>query len=287
MEATDITDAVKELGSLKLPFETHRYSAFEASKMAFESRTIIPTGLPLIDKHLGGGELGELILVTGQEGVGKSSFGLWWAITAAKKGTRVLYISTEDSAHRIGARLVSMGADIDDRLARLVAAGVHKLSAEAEHRIADAQRRLESLPLWVSALHTCTPDEALREADRAASDGVQLIFVDYLNRLTSGQGETHIIIPGFVKDFEALSREHGFVPVVFQQLHPKRTPQDDYNKSTARLKDSRAVADMSRIGITLDREGDLLTAKMEKSTDGISSALQRFKKVGGTFKEVI
>lgn len=284
--AQDIVDIIAAGQELWYPKSSELKTAYEASKIAFEHRVIIKTGMPLIDGHLGGGEVGELVLVIGEEGVGKSSFGLWWASRAAKAGTKTLYVSTEDSIARLGARLVSMGAGIDDGLARLAAAGIHKFSSEAEQAIADAQRRLESLPLYLTSLHTCSPEEAITEVASAAREGIQLVIVDYLNRLSSGQGDTHLVIPGFIKQLEGLGREYNFVPVVMQQLHPPGNG-DEWRKDTARLKDSKAVADMSRICISLRRAGDMLEAHMIKSTDGLTKSVLRFAKVDGVFRTMI
>ena len=63
----------------------------------------IKTGMPELDRLLGGGMVaGSLILLGGEPGVGKSTLALQLAL--ALKGTRILYISGEESEEQISMR---------------------------------------------------------------------------------------------------------------------------------------------------------------------------------------
>jgi len=63
----------------------------------------IKTGMPELDRLLGGGMVaGSLILLGGEPGVGKSTLALQLAL--ALKGTRILYVSGEESEEQISMR---------------------------------------------------------------------------------------------------------------------------------------------------------------------------------------
>ncbi len=63
----------------------------------------IKTGIPELDRLLGGGMVaGSLILLGGEPGVGKSTLALQLAL--ALKGTRILYVSGEESEEQISMR---------------------------------------------------------------------------------------------------------------------------------------------------------------------------------------
>jgi DNA repair protein RadA/Sms len=70
-----------------------------------------PTGVNEFDRVLGGGLVpGAAILLSGEPGVGKSTLLLEVAARAAKAGSRVLYVSAEESASQVKLRATRTGA---------------------------------------------------------------------------------------------------------------------------------------------------------------------------------
>lgn len=75
-----------------------------------------PSGIGEFDRVLGGGLVpGAAVLVSGEPGVGKSTLLLEVAARAARRGTRVLYVSGEESASQVRLRAERTGA-LDDEL---------------------------------------------------------------------------------------------------------------------------------------------------------------------------
>jgi len=76
-----------------------------------------PTGVGEFDRVLGGGLVdGAVILLSGEPGVGKSTLLLEVAARAARSGTRVLYVSGEESVGQIRLRAERTGALADNLL---------------------------------------------------------------------------------------------------------------------------------------------------------------------------
>jgi len=76
------------------------------------SKTRILTGLPDLDRILGGGfVVGSVVLLGGPPGVGKSTLVLQAAVAFAQHSGNadVLYISAEESAEQVSARAVRLG----------------------------------------------------------------------------------------------------------------------------------------------------------------------------------
>lgn len=70
------------------------------------------TGVGEFDRVLGGGLVaGQVVLLAGEPGVGKSTLLLAVAQELASQGKTVLYITGEESAHQIGVRARRIGAD--------------------------------------------------------------------------------------------------------------------------------------------------------------------------------
>jgi DNA repair protein RadA/Sms len=75
-----------------------------------------PSGIAEFDRVLGGGVVpGASILLSGEPGVGKSTLLLEVAARAARRGSRVLYVSAEESAGQVRLRAERTGA-LDDEL---------------------------------------------------------------------------------------------------------------------------------------------------------------------------
>jgi DNA repair protein RadA/Sms len=76
-----------------------------------------PTGVSEFDRVLGGGLVaGAVILLSGEPGVGKSTLLLEVAARAARNGTKVLYVSGEESVGQIRLRAERTGALADNLL---------------------------------------------------------------------------------------------------------------------------------------------------------------------------
>jgi DNA repair protein RadA/Sms len=74
-----------------------------------------PTGVGEFDRVLGGGLVaGAVILLSGEPGVGKSTLLLEVAAKAARSGTKVLYISGEESVGQIRLRAERTGAIVEN-----------------------------------------------------------------------------------------------------------------------------------------------------------------------------
>lgn len=96
-------DKKKEKG---LP-SSHITSIFEVS-MEEEDRT--PTGMPEMDRVLGGGIVkGSLTLVGGDPGIGKSTLLLQICRNLGNKGHKILYVSGEESLKQIKMRAQRLG----------------------------------------------------------------------------------------------------------------------------------------------------------------------------------
>ena len=76
-----------------------------------EAATARPTGVDELDRVLGGGLVpGAVVLLAGEPGAGKSTLALEVAARAAREGTRVLYVTGEESAAQVRLRAGRTGA---------------------------------------------------------------------------------------------------------------------------------------------------------------------------------
>jgi replicative DNA helicase len=161
----------------------------------------VPTGWSVLDEILGGGlHAGELLLLGGPPGVGKTITGLQWARNMAKGGDRVLYVCYEHEPVTLLTRLLTLEASegggervssrvVLDALAAAEADG--KGLEEAIATVPGGVAALERLRDYAddlvlvraSGAHT-TLDELTGLVKDNARDGRALVvFVDYLQKI--------------------------------------------------------------------------------------------------------
>jgi len=177
----------------------------------------VPTGFPTVDKLLGGGlRSGDLVVLGGDVGSGKSALALGIAMRAAIRGSVVRYYSGEMMPERVYERMLAIEgrARIDDlrhgtlddatrsgvaaatlRM-RDVALMVDRLPAE----IGDALRAVEGLKLGIiDSLQGLPGDEdCVRDLKAAAMElGVALLVTAHLPGLDKSRGDPRPTLDDF------------------------------------------------------------------------------------------
>jgi replicative DNA helicase len=157
-----------------------------------------PTGFAVLDEVLGGGlHAGELTMIGGPPGVGKTICALQWARHLARSGRRVVFACYEHEPANLLVRLLSLelgelGGDptfggrlerelaADDRGIEAVLATVPKgrEALAALHAYAD-----DLLLVRASGAHTTVAELAAIVQEASADDRPVVLFVDYLQKI--------------------------------------------------------------------------------------------------------
>ena len=175
------------------------------------------TGFPSVDKWLGGGvRRGDLVIVGGEVGSGKSSLTLAMALRMSQSGTHTAFLTHEMSVERVMERALAIEgrARIDeirqgtlDEFAR-VAVGATAI------RLRDSAPIVETLPTGGAS--------ALRSALQRTLD-LQVAFVDPLQALAVGGVSRDEDLAGAVLALKALAIELNVAIVVTSHLHTSPT----------------------------------------------------------------
>lgn len=98
----------------------------------------IITGISEFDRVLGGGLVpGSAVLVGGDPGIGKSTLLLQAAGSLAARGTRVLYVSSEESAEQVRLRARRLGAADEPELFVLSDSSLSRIAEQASKALGD------------------------------------------------------------------------------------------------------------------------------------------------------
>jgi replicative DNA helicase len=143
----------------------------------------LSTGLALLDAMTGGLRGGQLVVVAGRPGMGKSVVALDWARRAAfHAGVAAVVFSLEMGRNEMFNRL--MAAESQTSLARITRGWLDESQWTAIVRVAGAT---ETAPLYIDDVAPVRLHDVVARARRLhACDRLGLIVVDYLQLLTTG-----------------------------------------------------------------------------------------------------
>lgn len=150
----------------------------------------ISTGYPAVDRVTGGMKQGNLIILAGRPGMGKTALALNMAHRQAQAGVWALLFSMEMITEEIGLRLLSLESGLP--YSALERGGYNNLTKVEIQRVHEAQQRLRNLPLLLDDRGTLTI-EALASTARKAKKRGQLgaIYCDYGQLMSRQPGTKH------------------------------------------------------------------------------------------------
>lgn len=202
-------------------------STFDA--VAYLSQTLknggaddgVASGFPSVDALLGGGfRRGDLVVIGGDVGCGKSSLALGMALRVAEGGGAVAVFSGELSAYRLTERALAIQGrvKVDDlRHARL---------DENQHSaVAAAALRLRERPLMLSHL---PPNGVAGLSDLLIEYlGLDLVVIDPLQSLAIGQHPQEEELAQVLRDLKGLGVQRNCVVLVVAHLAHSVRGRDD------------------------------------------------------------
>ncbi|HWH51611.1 MAG TPA: DnaB-like helicase C-terminal domain-containing protein [Gemmatimonadaceae bacterium] len=238
------------------------------------ARETIACGFPSLDKMLGGGfRRGDLTILGGDAGSGKSALALAFALRAAAQGARAAFLSTEMSIERLLERVIAIEARtrIDDlrqgALDEMTRANAGAVALKLRERLPILDlvppARVKPLPAFIDEL----PD-------------VDLMIVDSLAGLASGDSGTALDqeLAVFVRELKrtALDRE---VALVATAPLPRLDARDDRRPTLDDFGALGSVKQLADIVLALFREDMYQPAR---DIEGATELLVRKNRNGPT-----
>lgn len=228
--------------------------AFEIARSYAKGQARISTGYPSIDQLIGGWPLGDLAILAGRTSMGKSALMHQMAFSQARRGVEVLILSPDQPKPEILANEATRLSDVSLSLLRAGTTPSEKLArwrAELDGleslvkgplRIKDGRINIESVEL---------------EIRRAARRGVQLVFLDHLQRVSPTPGsrqsrrELMIELTGMLKD---LAREYQLTVVALSQLSRGIEGRDDKTPRLDDLSESKSIEEDANVVLMIYRD---------------------------------
>ena len=232
----------------------------------------VPSGFPSLDKLLGGGlRRGDLVVLGGDVGSGKSALALALALRVAKQERPTHFYSGEMTVERVLERALAMEgrARIDDLRRGTMDDETRAGVGAAAVRLRDELPVIERIPVGgVSAI----------AEEVTAVGGLQLVVVDGLEALLPGTRESAEEAAAAVRALKQLALEARTVVLLTTPL-PELTARDDRRPLLDDFGAGGAVKERADVVLGLFREGMYDSAR---DIAGATELLVRKNRNGGT-----
>ena len=207
----------------------------------------IPSGMPELDKIIGGFVAGELTILGARPSIGKSVVGAEIAQRIAEAGRQVLFVSLEMTNEQLGQRFASRKAGISLNDLRDCKVDTVKI---ARLRQAACEIREIGLHLWSQ------PNTSLQSLRAAASicraqHGLDIVVVDYLGLLSHPGEKTYERITQISRGLKLMAMELDVPFLVLVQLNRNA---DGKQPTLADIRDSGAIEQDADLVMFLHRE---------------------------------
>ncbi len=216
--------------------------------------TGLPTGFADLDNLLQGLHPGQLIVVAGRPGLGKSTLSMDFARSCSiRQGRTALVFSLEMGRDEINMRLLSAQARV----------GLHRmrsgtLTEDDWNRLAKHRQAVSDAPLFVDDSPSLTLMEIRSKARRIKQrHGLDLVVVDYLQLLTHGghrRESRQQEVADMSRSLKLLAKELAVPVVALSQLNRGPEQRTDKKPMLSDLRESGAVEQDSDVVILLHRE---------------------------------
>lgn len=235
----------------------------------------IPTGFESVDHKTSGMFAGELHVIAGRPGMGKTAYALNVARNVAGSTGPVAIFSLEMPKEQLVRRLLASEARVNG--ARLKSG---QLSAEDWSRIGRAAKALHALPIEIDDKAGLTPLQLRARARRlrVKLGGLALVVVDYLQlmRPDQRQGSRERDVAEMSASAKELARELQCPVMMLSQLNREVDKRQGHRPTLSDLRDSGAVEqDADVVGFVFrpcvyDRKADPTRAELilAKQRDG-------------------
>jgi replicative DNA helicase len=228
----------------------------ELEKLQSEGRAIgVPTGFLDLDALLHGLHPGQMIIVAGRPGLGKSTLGVDFLRAASLDGhLPSAFFSLEMSRREVQHRIISAEAKI----------GLHKIRGgqmtnDDWARFANQMQRLTMAPLTIDATPNRTiPQIKARCRQIKQKTGLSLVVVDYLQLLSGQQSKRaenrQTEVSEMSRQIKLMAKELDVPVVVLCQLNRGPEQRTDKKPQIADLRESGSLEQDADVVILVHRE---------------------------------
>ncbi|SFK12372.1 replicative DNA helicase [Methylocapsa palsarum] len=238
----------------------------------------IATGLVDLDRHMGGLQASDLVIVAGRPGMGKTALATNIAFNIARayefknrpdgsaettNGGVVGFFSLEMSAEQLATRVIAEQAAVASNKIR------RGDITEAEfHRIAEAAREMQSIPFHIDQTGGLSIAQLTARARRLKRQrGLDVLVIDYLQLLGGSKNRSDGRVQEVTEittGLKALAKELNVPVVALSQLSRQVESRDDKRPQLSDLRESGSIEQDADVVMFVFREEYYLKNKQPR-----------------------
>lgn len=213
----------------------------------------IPTGLQRLDMLTGGWRGGQLIVLAGRPGTGKSATMLHFARAAAIAGVPVCVFSAEMPNTQLAGRMLVGYSGVNSQAFR-----VGSVDADGWHELEQAAADLSAMPVYLNDRANITMG-AIRSQCKAMTRRGRcgMVIIDYLQLLDTASRNTNSTrereIAAASRAAKLLAKELDVPVILLSQLSRKVEDRADKTPILSDLRESGAIEQDADMVLFLDR----------------------------------
>lgn len=253
-------------------------------KNSLTKRTVtgISTGFNMLNNMTGGFHGGELVIIAGRPGMGKSSFAVNIAEYAAiKENIPVAIFNLEMSKSMIVNRIICSQAMVDSQNVRK-----GEFQPEDWQQICSVIDKLSAAPIYIDDSSSITVSEIKAKCRRLKqTKNLGLVVIDYLQLMQSNRRSDNRQqeISDISRSLKVLAKELDVPVIALSQLSRTSESRSDKRPMLSDLRESGAIEQDADVVIFLYRDDYYNKESEEKNIAEINIAKQRSGSTG-TFK---
>lgn len=195
----------------------------------------VPTGWRLLDKYIGGWNKGNLVIIAGRPGSGKTAMALSLTIGASDE-SKVLFMSLEMSSEELSKRYISFFANIENYKIR---SGNLK---ENEHQhIVESLYQLKTDFFVDDDAKSTIQDIRAKAQLHKARHGLNLLIIDYLQLVKGTKQNREQEIAEISRNLKILAKDLGITVICLAQLNRNSEQRADKRPMLSDLRESGSI----------------------------------------------
>lgn len=240
----------------------------------------LPTGFTDLDQKTCGLQRGDLILVAGRPGMGKTAFSLNIGENMAAAGGKGAVFSLEMGSEQLVNRMISGVGRIDSQRLRS-----GKLQDEDWGKLTYAVSKLMEMSIWIDETPGATPADiraGVRKAKRSMG-GLDWIIVDYLQLMGSGSNKSEhraMELSEISRALKSLAKEFNVPVIALSQLNRSLEQRPNKRPVMSDLRESGALEQDADVILFIYRDEVYNEDSQDKGTAEIIIAKQRNGPIG-------
>ncbi len=197
--------------------------------------TGISTGWKYLDKYLGGWNKGNMVVIAGRPGSGKTAIALSLAIDSCRLA-KVLFISLEMSKEELAKRYLSFIANVENykiRSARLTETDLKQITEQLYGMNMDF--------FLDDGSNSDINDIVAKIKLHKAKHGLDIVFIDYMQLIKSHQKVREQEIAHISRTLKLLAKELGITIIALAQLSRETEKRGDKKPMLSDLRESGQI----------------------------------------------